>query len=76
MSERDQQLSTQERVDLERLHSAIELIQRVKKEHEGQDWSGQATCPVCMGVLNLVNDRARGFASGQCISERCLYWME
>jgi len=76
MSEHDLQASREERAKMVRLQLAIRLIQKVKEEHEGHDWSGQAICPVCGGVLTLVHDGPGGHTSGQRSTEGCLTWME
>ena len=69
-----------EAADLERraakFMKLMPLIKRIKKEHEGQSWSGVETCPECQGRLHLSIAGCNGHVHGCCETEGCLKWME
>lgn len=55
---------------------AGELINKVKEDHKGTDWSGVLECPVCDGKLSLSHAKCNGHVWGKCETEGCLAWME
>ena len=52
------------------------LIQKVKTEHKGENWSGVEECPACKGKLHMSHAKCNGHVHGQCETEDCLSWME
>lgn len=52
------------------------IVEAVKTEHKGKDWSGTVECPVCHGKLHLSHAAYNGHVHGQCETEACLSWME
>lgn len=65
-------------VDLavDRLLARLPLIEQLKSEHRGKNWSGSIVCPECGGTLNLSHAASNGHVSGRCSTEGCLAWME
>lgn len=61
---------------VQRVAKTIPLISRVKKEHEGKQWAGVETCPICGGRLHLTHSSFNGHVWGRCGTADCLAWME
>lgn len=55
---------------------AFPLIERVKRERRGSNWSGVVECPACKGKLHISHARSNGHVHGRCESAGCLHWME
>lgn len=54
----------------------LPLIKRIKNEHNGTDWAGTVTCPVCHQRLYMTHAAYNGHVWGNCETEGCLKWME
>ncbi len=61
---------------IQRMEASLPLIDRVKKEHRGQDWQGVEECPICKGKLFMTHAKYNGHVHGKCETEGCLSWME
>lgn len=58
------------------LKASIPLIERIKREHKGEDWRGVEVCPVCGGKLHMTHSSFNGHVWGKCETDDCLSWME
>lgn len=57
--------------------AVLPIIQRLKKDYAGKNWSGVEPCPVCGGKLHLsIAGAYNGHVHGSCETPDCLRWME
>ena len=62
---------------LTRMEATFPLMEKLKKEHKGKDWSGVMTCPVCDGgELSVAHAGCNGHTRGRCSEEDCVNWIE
>lgn len=61
---------------IERMQLTLPVIQKIKKENEGQNASGVVECPICRGALHWSHAACNGHVWGRCETEGCLSWME
>jgi len=61
---------------MKNIHLQLDVMEKVKKEHEGESWQGVVECPVCKGKLHVSHAEYNGHVHGKCETEGCLAWME
>lgn len=53
------------------------LVQKLKEEHKGKNWSGQVECPVCKGRLHVsIAGSFNGHAFVRCETTDCVSYRE
>lgn len=61
---------------MKRMMATLPLIDKIKKEHRGENWRGIVECPHCKGKLHLEHHLPNGHVWGKCETENCLNWAE
>ncbi len=61
---------------LARMELTFPLIERIKRQRKGRNWSGVEECPACKGRLHLSHAAYNGHVHGRCETADCLQWME
>jgi hypothetical protein len=59
-----------------RMMMASDLIEKIKRDHKGKNWTGIEVCPVCGGDLHLSHAACNGHIWGKCTTPDCLSWIE
>lgn len=59
-----------------RLQRTLPLLEKIKTEYAGKNWSGVVVCPECGGQLRLSHAAINGHVWCKCATEGCLAWME
>lgn len=55
------------------VRKALPLIERIRREKQGQDWFGMQTCPICQKEIYIFHYR-NGTYWGQCETTNCIAW--
>ena len=61
---------------LDRIEMTIPLIERIKREHRGEIWTGTEPCPVCGAKLSLSHSAINGHVCVKCETDGCVSWVE
>ena len=59
---------------LREIKKVIPLIDRIKREKPGTDWSGVETCPIYQQRLYIHHFRVSGKSFGSCETPNCVAW--
>lgn len=59
---------------LREIKKVIPLIDRIKREKQGTDWSGMETCPICQQRLYIHYSRVSEKSFGSCETPNCVAW--
>jgi hypothetical protein len=61
---------------IEKMTTALKVIDPIRKAHKGGDWSGVIECPNCTGQLHVRHAGCNGHVHAKCETADCVAWME
>lgn len=59
-----------------RIKTLLPAVRSIKKEHHGEDWRGEITCPICNGVAQASHAACNGHVWIKCQTDGCGNIME
>lgn len=59
-----------------KMEAALKVIDPIRKEHKGKNWSGVIECPNCKGRLHVRHAGCNGHVHAKCETTGCVDWME
>lgn len=60
---------------LHEIRKVLPLIDFIKREKRGTNWSGTETCPICQQPIRIHHFRESGKTWGRCTTKNCVAWM-
>lgn len=57
------------------IRKVLPLIDFIKQEKRGTNWSGTETCPICQQLILIHHFRESGKTWGRCSTKNCVAWM-
>lgn len=61
---------------IEKVLLAQRVIEPIRKEHAGENWSDVLECPNCKGRLHVRHAACNGHVRAKCETEGCVSWVE
>jgi len=61
---------------MEKMETALKVIDPIRKEQRGKNWQGVIECPNCKGKLHVRHAACNGHVHAKCETDGCVAWME
>lgn len=61
---------------MEKMTTALAIINPIREKHAGKDWQGILECPNCKNKLHVTHSGYNGHVHAKCETEGCVAWME
>lgn len=60
------------------MDALLPVLDKLRKKHKGQNWTGAIDCPVCgkKSTLYVRHAKSNGHMGGKCTTPGCVSWVE
>ncbi|MCZ6507728.1 MAG: hypothetical protein O7A04_06750 [Acidobacteria bacterium] len=62
--------------DIARILLVVPILEEIRLDHKGEEWSGEVPCPACSTALRLTHAAINGHIHGRCGTPGCISFVE